>query len=157
MRYCCTSPLLSFSTFSLPTNIFDRLGFWIPLIYGSVIYHRFRKEKTSYKPVDHPHSNPIEVHTSYESQFPQPRSYQPEIHNDIESNSGAGRTRSVSFNHERDTRYDTYRKSSFTPELPIMETFESRSLVNGGEGIPQVYVEHHDGEAFEMESRRELR
>ena len=61
----------------------------------------------------------------------------------------------MSFNHERDTRYETYRNSSFSPEQPAMETFESRMLVSGS-GIPQVYVEH-PGEAYEMESRRELR
>jgi hypothetical protein len=38
-----------------------------------------------------------------------------------------------------------------------MATFESRGLVTGGDGIPHVIVEHHDGEVFEMESRRDLR
>ena len=36
------------------TSYLDRLSFWAPLIYGSVIYHRFRREKKSYKPVDRP-------------------------------------------------------------------------------------------------------
>ena len=156
--------LLLYVSFLLPISLpladtFHRLGFWAPLIYGSVIYHRFRKEKTSYKPVDHPYSNPVDVHTSYDSQYSQPIAHKaPEVHGDIESQSNTvtGRARNASFNHERDTRYDTYRKSAISSEQPAMETFESRSLVSG-EGIPQVYVEHHDGDAFEMESRRELR
>ena len=55
-----------------------------------------------------------------------------------------GRERSVSFNHERDTRYDAYRKSGFSPEQAAIESFETRGLIGRGE-IPQVFVEHHDG------------
>ena len=140
-----------------PTNVLRRLSFWTPLIYSSVIYHRFRHEQKSYKPVDHPYSVPI--NTSYESQFPKAYAT-PETHSDLESNMGTtnvgGRARGVSFNHERDTRYDTYRKSGFSPETPALETFESRVVVAGG-GIPQVYVENLDRETYEMEGRRELR
>jgi hypothetical protein len=121
-----------------------------------VIYHRFRREKKSYAPVNHPLS------TSYPSQFPQAghnanRSVDyatPFAPSDIEASSipgqpvYEGRARSVSFNHERDTRYETYRQKSFTPEAPAVEAFERND-------VPQVYVEHHD--AYELDSRREMR
>ena len=141
------------------TSYLDRLSFWIPLIYGSVIYHRFRREKKSYKPVDHPFD------TSYESQLPKAYTT-PDIHSDLESanisglptnTSMDGRSRRVSFNHERDTRYEAYRKSSFSPEQPVMESFESRELMEVRGDIPQVFVEHHDGDSYEMGSRRELK
>ena len=68
----------------------------------------------------------------------------------------------MSFNHERDTRYETYRKASISGAQQQMESYENRGLIvdadigGGRSDIPQVYVEHHD-EAYEMESRRELR
>jgi len=115
------------------------LCFWIPLIYGSIIYHRFRKEAKSYKPVDHPLSNPLEP-TEYPSQY---KAYVQE-HVDEEAGSIPG------YNHQRDTRFESYRQdqTSFSDvtERPI------------GIPIPQVHVEHHDGEVYEMESsRRDLR
>ncbi len=58
--------------------------------------------------------------------------------------------RKLSYNHQRDTRFESYRQDrrSFSDvgERPI------------GIPIPQVHVENHDGEAFEMEaSRRDFR
>jgi len=43
--------------------------FWVPLIYGSVIFHRTRKEAKSYKPVDHPLQNPAQGAMEYPPQY----------------------------------------------------------------------------------------
>jgi len=117
------------------------LCFWIPLLYGSVIYHRFRKEAKSYKPVDHPLSNPL-ASTEYASQY--------KAFGHVDEEAGPTQGRGSSYDHERDTRFELSRQDrvnfSEVRERPI------------GIPIPQVHVEHHDGEVFELESsRRDLR
>ena len=92
----------------------DSLSFWIPLIYGSVIYHRSRKESRTYKPVEHPLSMPQDniVPTEYPSQYK--HFVAEEQHDDVESR--PGRPRRLSYNHQRDTRFESYRqeRSSFS-------------------------------------------
>jgi hypothetical protein len=132
-----------------------RLSFWIPLIYGSVIYHRFRKEKKTYKPVD-PLSNPVD--TSYPSQYPtQFKGYAtPEPHSDLESNMGSipSNGRRASYNHERDTRFEAYRQQ----DRGTYSDIGMQDSVVTSPDVPQVYVQHHDVNVYEMEhTRRDLR
>ncbi|KAG0650543.1 hypothetical protein D0Z07_3076 [Hyphodiscus hymeniophilus] len=143
------------------------LCFWIPLIYGSIIYHRLRKEKKSYTPVNHPYSLQADTQDHHSSQIPVAYNTSATSHGplrDIESNRehpgvDVQRARSPSFNHERDTRYETYMRTRMSfqqADTATSETFKRKALVSGGEGIPSVFVEHHDGVAFEMESGKSL-
>lgn len=136
------------------------MSFWVPLIYGSVIYHRFRKEKKSYKQVDDPHA--MKLDTSY-----QPSSYAQQPYNDesyesrykgaansdLESGTrGVGATgRRLSYNHERDNRFDAYRQSRGASPP------EQQPLSPANPTVPQSHVELHDAEVHEMNSRSELR
>ncbi|KUJ13875.1 uncharacterized protein LY89DRAFT_672147 [Mollisia scopiformis] len=149
------------------------LCFIIPLIYGSVIYHRTRRD--GYSSVIDPNANPSNVdgvpeypaiqtpYTGYSAKaYAAP---------DIEAQPGSERR--ASYNHERDTRFEAFRSSSYGNEsyLPYAQEVHGdigyRGTVptgglssgRGSPEIPQVYVQHHDGETFEMESnsRRDLR
>jgi hypothetical protein len=96
---------------------------------------------TSYPPVPYPQQP---YNETYESR------YKGGI-GDVESNAGdMGMGRRASYNHERDNRFEAFRqdRSAYSPE--------SQPL-NQGANIPELHVEHHDGEVFEMNSRRELR
>jgi hypothetical protein len=122
------------------------------MIYGAIIYHRFRREKKSYVQVEapgYPLHNEFGGHTEYPSQYKQFVQEEPVV-----DSNGMGRR--LSYNHQRDTRFEDYRRASnpdFSLEGGDMSGFP------GSPPIPQVYVEHHDGEAFEMEnnSRKTLR
>jgi hypothetical protein len=118
------------------------LCFLIPLIYGSVIYHRFRKQAT-YKPVgagNHPYTNPA-------GDFGAPTSY-PSAYgnaNDIEAHHQSS---NASYNGPNDPKFESYRQTppSYGSPPPL------------GSPVPNIHVQHHDGEAFEMESsRKQLR
>ncbi|KAF4632775.1 hypothetical protein G7Y89_g5340 [Cudoniella acicularis] len=121
------------------------LCFWIPLIYGSVVYHRTRREQKFYKPVDIPH-NPTDL--EYPSQY---KNFVVEQPVDAPA---PGRPRRLSYNHQRDTRFESYRqeRNSLSDPSPIERTVGSP--VNRSSTIPEVYIEHHDGEAFEMENSK---
>lgn len=159
-----------------------RLCFIIPLIYGSIIYHRTRRE-AKYAPVIDPHANRApdalpdypampNTYAGYTA-----KAYSP---TDIESQVQPSGERRASYNHERDTRFEAFRSSSYGNEsyLPYSpevhgDTAYRGAMPTGGQvppmggrspgmgspEIPQVYVQHHDGESYEMEgkSRRELR
>jgi hypothetical protein len=131
------------------------LSFWIPLIYGSVIYHRSRRT-ARYKPVEHPLSMPQSniAPTEYPSQYK--KFVTEEHHDDVES--APGRPRRLSYNHQRDTRFESYRqeRTSFSDPGAVERAMGSPPM--GSPPIPEVYVQHHDGDAFEMEStRRDVR
>jgi hypothetical protein len=131
--------------------MFCRLCFLAPLIYGSVIYHRSRKDGGSYKPVDHPYQNPVAdfgAPTAYPSQY---KAFVQE--SDIESNRVPG-ARRLSYNHQKDPRFESYRRASNSyGDASILET----TMISTSPDVPNIHVQHHDGEAFEMESRRGLR
>jgi len=120
---------------------------WVPLVYGSIIYHRFRKEKKSYKNVES-HHLAMPLDTSYPpvpyAQTPYDSRYKGT--SDIEIGAGGRR---VSYNHERDVRFESYRQEqSHSPE---------NEPLTSGASIPELHVEHHDEQNFDMASRRELR
>jgi hypothetical protein len=120
------------------------------MIYGAVIYHRFRREKKSYVQVETPGYPQNEFGgTEYPSQYKQFVQEEPVL----DSNSSGRR---LSYNHQRDTRFENYRRAS-NPDF-MADGRELGGLSPGSPPIPQVYVEHHDGETFEMEnSRKTLR
>lgn len=135
------------------------LSFWIPLIYGSVIYHRFRKEKKLYSVVQDPLST-IPLDTAYPP-VPYPQQpynepyesrYKCVAAGDLESNTGdvGALGRRASYNHERDNRFEAFRqdRSAYSSE---------QQPLNPSGNIPELHVEHHNGEAYEINSRRELR
>ncbi|KAH7333370.1 hypothetical protein BKA65DRAFT_43388 [Rhexocercosporidium sp. MPI-PUGE-AT-0058] len=142
------------------------LSFWLPLIYASIIYHRFRKGR-QYKLVNNPHitaqhngnigaqtqgtefmqysSAPIPAYAT-----PEPyKGYGQQKTGDVEAQRQADGGRRLSYNHQRDPRFEAYRRTS------------GGDLGMGGMSppVPSVLVQHHDGPAFEMEggARRELR
>jgi len=122
------------------------LSFWVPLIYGSVIYHRSRTN-AKYKPVEHPLSMPRDniASTEYPSQYKKFVAEEP--HGDVES--APGRPRRLSYNHQRDTRFESYRQ-----ERTSFSDSGAGERAMGSPPIPEVYVQHHDGDAFEMDSTR---
>lgn len=113
-------------------------------MYGSVVYRRSRKEARTYKPVE-PSSVPQDgvEPAEYPSKYMQFVQEEPE---DVEAR--PGRPRRLSYNHQRDTRFESYRheRTSFDPSPT------ERSL--GSPLIPEVYVQHHDEEAYEMENSK---
>jgi hypothetical protein len=115
-----------------------RLSFWIPLIYSSIIYYRFRREQKSYKVVDE-RSNPLAAN-EYPSQ------YKAFVRETVDEEAGPMTGRRLSYNHQRDTRFESYRQ-------------DRRSFSDVGERqiglpIPQVHVENHGEEGYEMETSR---
>lgn len=135
------------------------LSFWLPLIYASIIYHRFRKG-SQYKPVNNPH-----MHNGHQNQgtefiqystapipaypIPEPyKGYGQQTVGDVEQQRTDGGGRRLSYNHQRDPRFEAYRRTS------------GGDLGMGmSPPVPSVLVQHHDGHAYEMEggARRELR
>ncbi|PVH74037.1 hypothetical protein DL98DRAFT_40463 [Cadophora sp. DSE1049] len=135
------------------------LSFWLPLIYASIIYHRFRKGR-QYKPVNNPHMHNapqnqgtefIQYSTAPIPAYPIPEPYKgygQQTVGDVEQQRTDGGGRRLSYNHQRDPRFEAYRRTS------------GGDLGMGmSPPVPSVLVQHHDGHAFEMESgaRRELR
>ncbi|KAH6706240.1 hypothetical protein BKA61DRAFT_492515 [Leptodontidium sp. MPI-SDFR-AT-0119] len=133
------------------------LSFWIPLIYASIIYHRFRKGR-QYKLVNNP---PVPTQgtefTQYSSApipayaIPEPyKGYGQQQTGHVEAYQHGDGGRRLSYNHQRDPRFEAYRRTS------------GGDLGMGGgmsPPVPSVLVQHHDGHAYEMEggARRELR
>ena len=116
------------------------------MIYGAVIYHRFRREKKSYVQVEAPGypQNEFGGPTEYPSQYKKFVQEEP-----VADPNGMGRK--LSYNHQRDTRFEDYRRASnpdFSPDGRDLGGFP------GSPPILQVYVEHHDGETFEMANSR---
>ncbi|KAL2065740.1 hypothetical protein VTL71DRAFT_3410 [Oculimacula yallundae] len=146
------------------------LSFWLPLIYASIIYHRFRKGR-QYKPVNNPNTyggaagaqTQGTQFTQYSTApipaypIPEPyKGYGQQSTNDLEAQQNQQQRqdaggRRLSYNHQRDPRFEQYRRTSSGGDLGMA----------GGASppVPSVLVQHHDGHAFEMESgaRRELR
>ncbi|TVY43701.1 hypothetical protein LOCC1_G004781 [Lachnellula occidentalis] len=126
------------------------LSFLIPLIYGSVIYHRSRKSQT-YRPVEHRSLVPEDniAPTGYPLQYKQ---FIVEVqHEDVEAS--FGRPKRLSYNHQRDTKFESYRQEGSSS--PLKSNADERPL--GSPSVPEVRVQHHDGVAFEMgESRANL-
>jgi hypothetical protein len=161
------------SVIGLIIDIVLLICFWVPLIYGSVIFHRTRKEAKSYKPVDHPLQNP-DLNggaMEYPSQYQGFVQVQPGGQGDLEANRVPG-ARRLSYNNKRDTRFDSYSQSYGSPSTADMESYSgaasglANSELHGG--IPRVHVEHHDApevynapvsygsgpDVYEMESSR---
>lgn len=133
-----------------PLTLILSLCFIIPLIYGSIIYHRSRREAKSYNPVD-----PLAHPTEYPSQLPQsveyPGQYKAYGHSAVDEESApyapssiTGSGRPLSY-QERDARFEPYRADQHRRSLSVGERPGS---------VPRVNVEHHDGEVYEMESSR---
>jgi hypothetical protein len=152
------------------TNLkLHRLCFIIPLIYGSVIYRRTRRS-TTYAPVIDPLSNPSNISNLPEFEIPSTYTgYNAKAYasTDIESQptTRIPGERRASYNHQRDTRFEAFRRTSYGNETSAYKPYAPESvgytgtIPTGGLGsgrgspeIPQVFVQHHDGEAFEMES-----
>ncbi|KAH6671753.1 putative acyl-protein thioesterase 1 [Halenospora varia] len=88
------------------------LSFVIPLIYGSVIFHRSRKEKKFYSPVDAPHNVRNDVHNLNTNDLSYPSQYKGFITEQPAAGIEAPteRPRRLSYNHTRDTRFESYRR-----------------------------------------------
>ncbi|KAH8667400.1 hypothetical protein BGZ60DRAFT_431641 [Tricladium varicosporioides] len=135
------------------------LSFLVPLIYGSVIFHRSRKEKKFYSPVDAPYNVRNGVHNVNANDLSYPSQYKGFITEQPAASVEAPteRPRRLSYNHTRDTRFESYRRER-SMSNPNGDRPSVGSPVNRSNIIPEVYIEHHDGEAFEMEgSRRQLK
>ncbi|TVY56152.1 hypothetical protein LCER1_G002574 [Lachnellula cervina] len=134
---------------NIPIDAILFLSFLIPLIYGSVIYHRSRKSRI-YRPIEHPSLVQEDniASTGYPSQYQ--RFVAEEQHEDVESSSG--RPRRLSYNHQRDTKFESYRHEGSN----LLNPSANERLV-GGSPVPEVHVQHHDGDTYEMgASRRNL-
>lgn len=148
------------------------LCFIIPLIYSSVIYHRERRSAI-YAPVRDSNANPAHLDTLPEFSLPtndpytgySAKAYASNT-TDIESQASLP----TGYSHPRDTRFETLRQTSYGEAYTAYgggasEKYRGQALTGragslGGRGspeIPQVFVQHHDEEVFEMESRRDLR
>ncbi|RAL66726.1 hypothetical protein DID88_007509 [Monilinia fructigena] len=97
---------------SLVVNIILLLAFYIPLAHGAIIFHHNRKV-SQYEPVD-------PKHASYNSSEPFPEAFPHayksfttiEQTTDLEANDRTtGRPRRLSYNHKRDTRFDSYKQT----------------------------------------------
>jgi hypothetical protein len=89
------------------------------------------------------------IPTEYPSQYK--KFVVEEQHDGVESR--PGRPRRLSYNHQRDTRFESYRQERRSFSDPSTTERPMGSLP-----VPGVYVQHHDGESYEMEnSRRDLK
>lgn len=112
------------------------LCFLIPLIYGGIVFYRDRKGGV-YNKVGHPYAVPT-GNTAY------PSAYTPFVYDhDTEANRTPG-ARRASYNHQKDTRFESYRRS-YGGDSPQEKTV--------GANGPQIHVQHHSGETFEMSKR----
>jgi len=121
-------------------NLRCRLCFWIPLIYAGIIYHRFRKEVKSYKPVSHPESNIPNQYPVPQSEYPFPSQYQSYAKANIGGEARAISKRPSS-SHQGGGSSEPYRE-------------HRRSFSDGSRPmtVPIMHVPGH-GEAFEMDAR----
>jgi hypothetical protein len=130
----------------LPSHLLTvyRLCFLIPLVYGSIIYHRYRQTGGAYKQVDHARDNQaFSEATGYPSQ------YTPFVQDhDAESGRVPG-ARRLSYNHQKDTRFESYRAASYGEASPLETTVISQSP-----HVPNIHVQHHEGESYEMKGSR---
>lgn len=121
--------------------ITHRLCFLIPLIYGSIIYHRFRKNGGAYKAVDLTHPVGDLGETAYPSQ------YTPFVQDhDMEAGRRVPGARRLSYNHTKDTRFESYRQASYGEPSPLETT-----VISNNPHVPNILVEHH-GESYEMDN-----
>ncbi|KAN0110570.1 hypothetical protein V8E51_006957 [Hyaloscypha variabilis] len=132
-----------YHTASVPAIIIEGallLCFWIPLIYAGIIYHRFRKEAKSYKPVSHPESNLPDQYQVPQSEYPFPPQYQPYAKPNMGENTSEIPGRPLSYN-PGDEGFEPYRE-------------HRRSVSDDGRpmSVPIMHIPEH-GEAFEMDSR----
>jgi hypothetical protein len=153
-----------------------RLAFYIPLIHGSLIYHRYRTG-SAYRAVDTKRfSDTSEVVEKSQSSSPQAYKSLANVEVvddvDLEANTNDSPTeiepqtpRRLSYNHVRDTRFDSYKQTrrSFSDPNVVMgmgmgsptaelgkgkgkETERSRSSTLN---IPRVVINDHDAEMEE--------
>jgi hypothetical protein len=122
-------------------NLGCRLCFWIPLVYGGIIYHRFRKNAKSYKPVDHPESNIPDPYPVQHTEYPFPTQYQSYAKPVAGEETNAIPGRPLSY-HQGQEGFEPYRE-------------HRRSVSDSGNrpmGVPNIHVPEH-GQSFEMEAR----
>ncbi|ATZ51018.1 hypothetical protein BCIN_06g04670 [Botrytis cinerea B05.10] len=148
------------SIVSLVVDIILLLAFYIPLAHGSLIMHRNR-QAGKYEPVNLKHNSFDSTTESFPDAFPQAYKSLTNIEEttDLEANDHTtGRPRRLSYNHTRDTRFDSYRQTrrSFSdpyivermvasPTQVSISTFSTRSRSSTlGLPIPQVVVHDHD-------------
>ncbi|KAF7877404.1 hypothetical protein EAF04_001081 [Stromatinia cepivora] len=160
------------SIVGLIVHIILLLAFYIPLAYGSIIIRRGRKA-AKYEPVNL-------KHVSYDSTTePSPDTFPPaykpfiatEETTDLEANDQTtGRPRRLSYNHTRDTRFDSYKQTrrSFSDPTVMQSMVVSPTEVDASTlstrnrsgtwnlPIPQVVVNDYD-DPLEMNGRYELR
>ncbi|KAF7959431.1 hypothetical protein EAE96_001049 [Botrytis aclada] len=145
---------------SLVVDIILLLAFYIPLAHGSLIMHRNRKA-AQYEPVNLKHNSFDSATESFPDAFPQAFKSLTNIEEttDLEANDHTtGRPRRLSYNHTRDTRFDSYKQTrrSFSdphivesmvasPTQASISTLSTRSRSSTlGLPIPQVVVYDHD-------------
>ncbi|TGO15612.1 hypothetical protein BTUL_0038g00420 [Botrytis tulipae] len=148
------------SVISLVVDIILLLAFYIPLAHGSLILHCNRKA-AQYEPVNLKHNSFDSTTESFPDAFPQAYKSLTNIEEttDLEANDHTtGRPRRLSYNHTRDTRFDSYKQTrrSFSdpyivermiasPRQASISTFSTRSRSSTlGLPIPQVVVHDHD-------------
>ncbi|KAA8570155.1 hypothetical protein MFRU_005g02890 [Monilinia fructicola] len=167
-RFCVSQKTLP-NILSLVVNIILILAFYIPLAHGAIIFHRNR-QASQYEPVNPKHAS----YNSTSEPFPEafPHAYKSfttvEQTTDLEANNRTtGRPRRLSYNHKRDTRFDSYkqtRRSFSDPNVvgnmaanPTEPPFSVRSRSSTlNLPIPQVVIHDHD-EVMEMNGRLEMR
>lgn len=150
----------------------NRLCFIIPLIYGSIIFHRTRRD--GYASVSNPNRAPLlDALPEYPAAPTNYAGYNAKAYTATDIEAQPSRERSNSYNHQRDTRFEAFRSSSYGNESSMPYSAQDvhgdigyrgtmptggRSSGRGSPEIPQVFVQHHDGDTYEMESnsRRDL-
>ncbi|KAB8298949.1 hypothetical protein EYC80_001099 [Monilinia laxa] len=98
---------------SLVVNIILLLAFYIPLAHGAIIFHRNRKA-SKYEPVNPKHASYNSTSEPVPEAFPHAyKSFTTiEQTTDLEANDRTtGRPRRLSYNHKRDTRFDSYKQT----------------------------------------------
>jgi len=110
-------------------------------VYGGIIYHRFRKNAKSYKPVDRPESNIPDQYPVQHTEYPFPTQYQSyaKPKGGEETNAIPGRPLSYRQGNEG---FEPYRE-----HLKSVSESGNRPM-----NIPIIRAPEH-GEAFEMEAR----
>ncbi|EPE25156.1 hypothetical protein GLAREA_11737 [Glarea lozoyensis ATCC 20868] len=132
---------------TIAADVVVLIAFWIPFIYGIFVFVRNRKAKRSYASVDKPL---LAQETSYPPQYKNLTSEGSFV--PVEQPPPA-RERRASYNHTRDTRFETFREQRRSMSNPSSPNLDTPTHYNSG--VPQVVVGHHDLEAFEMDSARQ--
>ena len=141
-------PPLASSTPSVKANFENyRLAFWIPLIYGVVVWRRSKITNGAYAPV----ATPLPSETLYPSQY---KHFVAEEAIAVEpTRPSAVGGRRLSYNHTRDTRFESFRHERRSLSNPDMG-LGNEVIISGNGSVPSVRVGDHDLEAFEMDSAR---